>query len=82
MNTNGSPRKRNVSAAGDRRPIKVTPRRKQKIDPHLISLCYFLIAQRIVREADKDEVPAPSADAGDDDRPSGRSAAASSEHRS
>ena len=57
---NGPPR----SPAG-RRPIKVTPRRKAEIDPHMIALVYFLIASRIVRETKQNEAAAGRT--GDDD---------------
>ena len=63
MSTNHNKDKRRV--APGRRPIKVTPRRKKELDPHLIALCYFLIAQRIVREADQGAAPA-NGDAGGD----------------
>lgn len=54
--------RRSVSPA--RRPIKVTARRKKEIDPQMVSLCYFLIASRIVREAEQDTAAA-KADADD-----------------
>lgn len=38
-----------------RRPIKVTPRRKTEIDPHLVALVYYLIASRLVRDAQAEE---------------------------
>jgi len=46
-----------------RRPIKVTPRRKERVDPHMIALVYFLIASRIVREAKESEAAAGRSDA-------------------
>jgi hypothetical protein len=81
MSSNSSNRKRRGAAEG-RRPIKITPRRKKEIDPHMIGLCYFLIAQRIVREAEQDEISSRSADAKNDDRPSDTPTAASPEDRS
>lgn len=49
---------RGRTSASPRRPIKVTPRRKAQVDPHMISLVYFLIASRIVREAKDKEAAA------------------------
>jgi len=49
-----------------RRPIKVTPRRKTEIDPHMIALVYFLIASRIVREAEADEAGSMRPDSDED----------------
>ena len=63
-NNNGGNEPRRSPAAG-RRPIKVTPRRKAEIDPHMIALVYFLIASRIVREAKQNEAAAGRT--GDDD---------------
>jgi len=45
-----------------RRPIKVTPRRKERVDPQMIALVYFLIASRIVREAKETEAAAGRSD--------------------
>ena len=61
-NRGNGPRRSPVSV---RRPIKVTPRRKAEIDPHMIALVYFLIASRIVREAKQNEAAAGRT--GDDD---------------
>ena len=41
-----------------RRPIRITPRCKKEIDPHLVALVYFLIASRIVRDASESEATA------------------------
>ncbi len=61
MSTSSSSTKQGVGArhpAPGRRPIKVTPRRKAEVDPHMIALVYFLIASRIVREANEAEAAA------------------------
>jgi len=67
--------------AKGRRPIKVTPRRKTEIDPHMIALVYFLIASRIVREAEEDEAAAARAEA-DDEAATPGDASADPEERS
>lgn len=61
QNSNNPERSQPRRRAGDRRgparrPIKVTPRRKTEIDPHLVSLVYYLIASRIVRDAQTEEL--------------------------
>jgi hypothetical protein len=38
-------------AAGRGKRIRVEPVRRERIDPDMIALCYWLIAQRIVEEA-------------------------------
>ena len=38
-------------AAGRGKRIRVEPVRRESIDPDMIALCYWLIAQRIVEEA-------------------------------
>lgn len=49
-----------------RRPIRVIPRRKTNIDPHLVALVYYLIASRIVRDAQDEQPASPPADEQDD----------------
>jgi len=36
-----------------RKRIRVEPTRRERIDPQMIALCYWLLAQRIVQEADE-----------------------------
>jgi hypothetical protein len=55
MSTKQSHKRRGTGRPAERRPIKVTPRRKADIDPHMISLVYYLIASRLVREAKEAE---------------------------
>ena len=63
MSTNSSKSQRSGARhSAPRRPIKVTPRRKERVDPHMIALVYFLIASRIVREAKETEAPAGRSD--------------------
>jgi len=69
------PRRRSPRTADERgparRPIKVTPRRKTEIDPHLVALVYYLIASRLVRDAQADERgPATDAQASSEPQPS------------
>jgi len=45
-----SQRKRPATSRGTR--IRVQPTRRERVDPDMIALCYWLIAQRIVQEAD------------------------------
>ncbi len=33
--------------------IRVEPTRRERVDPQMIALCYWLLAQRIVQEADE-----------------------------
>ena len=40
--------------------IRIEPTRRQRVDPDMIALCYWLIAQRIVQEADDDREAGPS----------------------
>lgn len=40
------------SGAGSQR-IRVEPARRERVDPQMIALCYWLLAQRIVQEADE-----------------------------
>jgi len=44
-------------AAGGRR-IRVEATRRERVDPDMIALCYWLIAQRIVQEAGEESVAA------------------------
>lgn len=46
----GSQRKRPRASRSTR--IRVEPTRRERVDPDMIALCYWLIAQRIVQEAD------------------------------
>lgn len=46
------------SARGKR--IRVDPTRRQRVDPDMIALCYWLIAQRIVQEAADNGETGPS----------------------
>jgi len=43
--------------------IRVEPTRRKRVDPDMIALCYWLIAQRIVQEAgdESDNVGGPTA---------------------
>lgn len=41
---------RRTPARGKR--IRVEPTRRERVDPQMIALCYWLLAQRIVQEAD------------------------------
>jgi hypothetical protein len=56
--TSGAAKDRGQPRQAERRPIKVTPRCKKEIDPHLVALVYFLIASRIVRDATESEATA------------------------
>lgn len=63
----GAKPKRPASSRGKR--IRVEPKRRQRVDPDMIALCYWLLAQRIVQEAADDGnvaggSKAPSAAAG------------------
>ena len=42
---------RRAPARGKR--IRVEPTRRERVDPQMIALCYWLLAQRIVQEADE-----------------------------
>lgn len=42
---------RRTPAGGKR--IRVEPARRERVDPQMIALCYWLLAQRIVQEADE-----------------------------
>ncbi len=42
---------RRTPARGKR--IRVEPTRRKRVDPQMIALCYWLLAQRIVQEADE-----------------------------
>jgi len=42
---------RRTPAGGKR--IRVEPTRRERVDPQMIALCYWLLAQRIVQEADE-----------------------------
>lgn len=46
----GSQRKR--PPASRDKSIRVEPTRRERVDPDMIALCYWLIAQHIVQEAD------------------------------
>jgi hypothetical protein len=61
MSTKHSHQRKGLGRPAERRPIKVTPRRKAEIDPHMISLVYYLIASRLVREAKEAEAAAEHA---------------------
>lgn len=49
--------------------IRVEPTRRKRVDPDMIALCYWLIAQRIVEEAgdEGDAVEHPEAPTADND---------------
>ncbi len=61
MSTKQGHQRKGRGRPAERRPIKVTPRRKAEIDPHMISLVYYLIASRLVREAKEAEAAAEHA---------------------
>jgi len=42
---------RRTPARGKR--IRVEPTRRERVDPQMIALCYWLLAQRIVQEVDE-----------------------------
>ena len=46
---------RRTPARGKR--IRVEPTRRERVDPQMIALCYWLLAQRIVQEADEAAAP-------------------------
>jgi hypothetical protein len=46
--------------------VRVEPSRRRRVDPDMIALCYWLIAQRIVEEAADDSDAAGQADASTD----------------
>ena len=50
-----------ATARGKR--IRVEPKRRQRVDPDMIALCYWLLAQRIVQEAADHSDAAGQADA-------------------
>lgn len=52
------------SGAGGKR-IRVEPTRRERVDPQMIALCYWLLAQRIVQEADEAD-PAAAAESRSD----------------
>ena len=66
------------SGAGGKR-IRVEPTRRERVDPQMIALCYWLLAQRIVQEADeaaaaqRRDSPAPDDAAGSDRAATGAS---------
>ena len=46
--------------------IRIEPKRRQRVDPDMIALCYWLLAQRIVQEAADNGDAAGQADASSD----------------
>lgn len=66
----GKPRGAKQSSVSGTR-IRVEPTRRKRVDPDMIALCYWLIAQRIVEQADDDGAQAGSSPTADsDDAPS------------
>ena len=65
--SNGKRRARPKNQAVSRgKRIRVEPKRRQRVDPDMIALCYWLLAQRIVQEAADNgdaggQAPAPAA---------------------
>ena len=57
-------RPKDQAASGGKR-IRIEPKRRQRVDPDMIALCYWLLAQRIVQEA-ADNSDAAQADASTD----------------
>ena len=52
-NSHGKRRARPKDQAASRgKRIRIEPKRRQRVDPDMIALCYWLLAQRIVEEAD------------------------------
>ena len=52
---NGKRRARPKDQATSRgKRIRIEPKRRQRVDPDMIALCYWLLAQRIVQEAADD----------------------------
>ena len=56
------------SGAGGKR-IRVEPTRRERVDPQMIALCYWLLAQRIVQEADEAAAPRRRESTTPDDAP-------------
>jgi len=57
-NSNGKRGARPGRQAGaGRKRIRVEPTRRERVDPQMIALCYWLLAQRIVQEADQAAAP-------------------------
>lgn len=50
--TSGAKGRRRAKPARGKR-IRVEPTRRDRVDPQMIALCYWLLAQRIVQEADE-----------------------------
>lgn len=48
------------------RRVRVEPTRRQPVDADLIALCYWLLAQRIVEQADDPTDPVDAADGRDE----------------
>jgi hypothetical protein len=55
-------RPKDQAASGGKR-IRIEPKRRQRVDPDMIALCYWLLAQRIVQEAADHSDAAGQADA-------------------
>lgn len=59
-------RSRARDGAGSGRRARLRPERREQIDASVIGLCYWLIAQRIVQEAEKNgDLECPDAEAHD-----------------
>jgi len=69
------------SGAGGKR-IRIEATRRERVDPQMIALCYWLLAQRIVQEADEANAAAaaqpPNNTTPDDSTAQGRSATGAS----
>jgi hypothetical protein len=71
-NSNGNRRARPKDQATSRgKRIRIEPKRRQRVDPDMIALCYWLLAQRIVQEADGSAATGET-DASNDDGTDGR----------
>ena len=57
----------NDQAASRGKRSRIEPKRRQRVDPDMIALCYWLLAQRIVQEAADDSDVAGGSKATSDD---------------
>ncbi len=66
-NSHGKRRARPKDQAAARgKRIRIEPKRRQRVDPDMIALCYWLLAQRIVQEAADHNDGAAQAEASSD----------------
>lgn len=66
--SNGKRRARpNDQATSRGKRIRIEPKRRRRVDPDMIALCYWLLAQRIVQEAADDSEATAQADGTTDD---------------